>query len=119
MFINRLIILFDGIPFIHSNDNTLAFFMGDSCNFGILLCHTLRGINQDHDHIGTLYRSNRTDYAVTLNIFFYLSFSAQAGSIYEDIVSSLPGNLRVHRIPGCSGNIRNNYPVFAQKLIDQ
>ena len=39
--INSLIILFNGIPFIYCNDNTLSSFVGNPCDLGILFCNTL------------------------------------------------------------------------------
>ena len=39
MFVNGLVIFLNSIPFIHCNDHALAFLMGNSGNFCILLCN--------------------------------------------------------------------------------
>ena len=44
--VDRLVILLDGIPFIHCNDDTFSSVMGDTGNLGILLGHALCCINQ-------------------------------------------------------------------------
>ena len=91
--------------------------MGNPGNLGILLRHTLNGINDNQHHIGTLHRRNGSDDAVALKFFFNLALSAQSRRIDEDVFRSVMDNLRIHRIPGSACNIGYDYPVFPQQLI--
>ncbi len=45
MLVDGLVIFFDGIPFVYSNNDTFSTVMGDSGNLGILLGNSFGGIN--------------------------------------------------------------------------
>ena len=93
--------------------------MGNSGNFCILLCNAFRCVNHYNYNICTFYSCYSTDHTEALNFFFYFCFPAKSGCIDKNIIFFVPGNLRINCITSGSGNIRNDYTVFPQQLIDQ
>ena len=118
MFVDCFIIFLHCIPFIDSDNDAFASFVGDSGNFCILFSHTFCSINNDNNHIGTFYCRYRTDNAVTLNFFFDLVLSAQTCGINENIFSAMVFYFCINGISGRSRNIRYNDAVLSGQFIN-
>ena len=118
-FIDRLVILFHGIPLIHGDDDCLAALMGNPRYLRILLADAFHRINDQHHDIRPFHRADSPHDHIVLQGFLDLIFPAQACRVYEYIFLSVVDDLRIHGIPGSPGNIRHNEAVFSQQLIDQ
>ncbi len=116
--VDGFIIFFDGIPFIHGNDNTLAALVRDAGNLCVLLRHALGSVNYDDNDIRALHRRNSSDNAEALKFLLDPALSAQSGRVNKYIFAILPGYCRVNGIPRCPGNIRDNHTIFAEQTID-
>ena len=93
--------------------------MCDSGDLGILLGNSLGRIDHNHDNMCTLYSRNRTNYAVTFNLFLDLALTAKSGSINKNIFLALPFHLRIDSITSGSGNIRYNHTILTEKAVDE
>ena len=119
MFVDSLVVLLNGIPFIHCNDNALAALMCNSGDLGILFGNTLCRIDHDHDNMCTLYCGHSTDHAVTLDLFFDLAFAAKSGGIDEDVFLALPFDLGINSISCGSCDIGHDHTILAEKPVDK
>ena len=119
MFVDGFIILFNCIPFIDSNDNTLAALMCDSGDLCILLGYTFGCIDHYNDHICPFNCCYGTNHAVTLNFFFDLTFTAKSCCVNKNVFPVFPFYFGIDCISGSSCDIRNDHSVFAQKFVDQ
>ena len=117
--VHGLVIFLDGIPLVHCNDHTLAALMGNTCDLGILFCHTFLGINHQNHHIGTLHRRNRTDNTITFNILLDLALTAQTCCIDENIFLAVVLDHRIDGITCCTGNIADNNTILTCQFVDQ
>ena len=88
MFLHRVVILFDGIPFVNRNNDTFSPVMCNSGNLGILLGYSFGGINNDDHHIRAFHSGNCTDNTVALNLLFDLVFAAKPRRINKYIFFS-------------------------------
>ena len=118
MLINRLVILFNGIPFIHRNNHAFSTLMCNTGNLGILLRNTFCRIYDKNHHIRSFHRSNGTDNTVTFQFFLNFALTAKSRSIDKDILPAVINNRRINGISCCSCNIRNNHALFADHLIN-
>ena len=60
-------VLFDRIPLVDNNDAGLPCLVSQSCDLGILLSHTLIGVDQDEAHVRALNGSNGAKIGVFLD----------------------------------------------------
>src|SRR5690242_18579750 len=109
MAIDCLIILLNGIPLIHSNNNTLTTIMGNTCNLSILFGYAFTCINDYNNNISTFYRTYGTDDTKTLNLFFDLTLSTKSSRINKDILFILPGYSSIYGISGSTSNVGYDY----------
>ena len=86
MTINGLIILiFNSIPLVYSNNNTLTIIVSNTANLSILLCNSFGCVNYTNNNIGTFYRSYRTNNTEFLNFFFNFALTAKSCSINKNV----------------------------------
>ena len=119
MLVDGLIILLNGIPFIYSHNDTLASVVSDSCDLGILFCNSLGSIDHNNDHVCTLYSGYCTDHAVTLDLFFYLTFTAKSCCIDKYIIPVVPCNFCVNGITCGSCDIGYDHSLLTKKFINE
>ena len=119
MLFDRLIILFNGIPLIDRYDDPFSSVMCDSCDFRILLRHTLGCVNDDHYDICTFYGCHGTDDTVSFNIFFDLIFAAQSCRINKYIFFSIVFNVCIDRISCRTRNIGYDNTLLTEQTVDQ
>ena len=119
MFVDGLVVLLNGIPFIDRDDNALAALMCDSGDLSILLSDTLCRIDHDHDNMCTLYCCHSTDHAVTLDLFFDLAFAAESCGVDKDVFFALPFDFGIDGISCSSCNIGYDHTVLTKQTVDQ
>ena len=113
MLIYCLIVLRYRIPFIDDNYYTLAAFMCNSGNLGILLGYAFRSINDNKNNISTLNSRYCTYYAVTFDFFLNLILAAETCCINKYIISSVITDFGINGIPCGAGNIRYDNSVLS------
>ena len=67
IFIHGLIIFFDGIPFVYSNNSRFPSFVGNTGNLCILIGDAFVGVNNQNGNVTAFYGSNGTDDAETFD----------------------------------------------------
>ena len=87
-------------------------------NLGILLSNPILSIDNKDTYVSSFYGSYSPYDHVVLKSIFYLVLSTQSRCINKYVFLAVVLNLSVYGISGGSGNIRNNKPVFAYKLVD-
>ena len=77
-FVDRFVILLDGIPFIDGHDDSLAPVMGNPRNLCVLLCNPLDSVDNHDHHIRPLDGGHRPYDAVPLQLFPDFALPPQA-----------------------------------------
>ena len=119
MAVDRLIIFFNGIPFIDRDNNTFSALMGNSCDLRVLFSHTLCRIDHNNTYIGTLHCRHGTNDTVALNFFLNLILTTESCRINKHVFLSIVTDVCIDCITGCSCNIRYDHTIFLCQFIDQ
>ena len=114
MFLYRVIVLLDSIPFVYCNDDTLASIMGNTCNLGILFSNTFRCVDYKKNNICSLYSCNSTNNTKTFNIF--CDFTLSANMDMPEILQLYYPNSTLTDVPSV---VDTGYPCFTLQISSQ
>ena len=92
--------------------------MCNSCNLCILFCHTLVGIDNNNDNIGSLHCGNSTNNTISFQFLFNFTFSAKSCCIYKYVILPIIVYCGINGISCSSCNIRYNHSIFPKQFID-
>ena len=91
--------------------------MDQTGNFGILLGDAFVGIDEDQAHICPVDGADGAHIGVFLNGIVHLALPAHTGGVDEAVFAGFVFIVGVDGIPGGSGHIGNNDPLFAQNPV--
>ncbi len=117
---HRVGVLLDEVPLVDDQHACLALFMRIPCNANILLAQAFAGIANDQHHVRSANRGERANHAVAFDgLVLYAALSADARGIYDGILASIAGEVRVDGIACRTGDVADDCTLLAQQCIDQ
>ena len=113
-----LVFIWHQVPLVNHHNKRLLVFLNKLEDVHVLRFDAARGINHQNTNVAMLDSTYRTHYAIKLQIFGYLVFSAYSGRIYKVEVETKLIETRINTVACGTCNLGNDVAVFAYKGVD-
>ncbi len=114
-----LALIFDQVPLIHTNHQSLLILLHQREDIHILALDTPRSVQHQHADIRVLDGADRTDHRVILQVLIHLPLLTDTRRIHQIEVQAEFIIFRVDGITGRACDIGNDMTILANKSIDK